>query len=412
MGDHRDMSQPTDGPAARALRSARATAAGDALIPGSRRHVPRAEPRERLWRQGDRRHQDVRNTVSVVAMITGALAVGACIAQTLRLHGAEQALERHRVANERLRYELDRTADDATAALLRLRDAAGEGPETPADLIVVADRAGAAAGDPLLDVAVKHYELRERLGAIEATANRAAARRVEAEAENEALRARADLLARRVDALRDAQAEVLPRLGRRVKADIAAMEEVVAYAGLRSPEPGVGGPFVEPRVGLRDPMFDDLEKLETLLARHAALEARLKRLPLVSPVEAPTVASRFGVRVDPINGARGHHGGVDLAAPARSPVRAAAPGAVVFAGRRGPLGFTVELDHGDGVVSRYGHLARGAVAVGQTLAAGETLGLVGSTGRSTGAHLHFEIEVAGRAIDPMHFLRAGRRLQF
>jgi len=125
----------------------------------------------------------------------------------------------------------------------------------------------------------------------------------------------------------------------------------------------------------------------------------LEESELLPPV-AGRVTSAYGDRIHPTTGELDFHGGIDLAAPAGTPVRAAAAGTVSFSGRRGAAGNLVELQHGDGTSTSYAHLQSMRVAAGQTVAAGQVLGAVGSTGRSTGPHLHFTVERAGDAIDP------------
>ena len=114
--------------------------------------------------------------------------------------------------------------------------------------------------------------------------------------------------------------------------------------------------------------------------------------------------SRFGGRIDPINGDRRFHAGVDIAAPRGTPIGAAAAGRVVFAGRDGGYGNTVVLEHADGTRTRYAHAERLTVGVGEAVADGETVALVGSTGHSTGPHLHFEVIRKGRHLNPLKFL--------
>lgn len=116
------------------------------------------------------------------------------------------------------------------------------------------------------------------------------------------------------------------------------------------------------------------------------------------------VSSPFGNRADPFLGSVEKHRGVDLAAPLGTPVLAAAAGTVRFAGIHGGYGNFVEIDHADGTRTRYGHLSRIDVAVGAPVARGAVLGLMGSTGRSTGSHLHFEYWVGGTAVDPLRYL--------
>jgi murein DD-endopeptidase MepM/ murein hydrolase activator NlpD len=138
------------------------------------------------------------------------------------------------------------------------------------------------------------------------------------------------------------------------------------------------------------------------------LDSLLRALPLVAPLGRCRLTSRYGSRRDPLNGRRAWHGGLDLAGVPGAPARSTAPGVVLTAGWQGDYGRLVEVDHGFGIRTRYAHLSRTAVRPGQQVAAGETLGIVGSSGRSTGLHLHYEVLVGGASVDPMSFLKAGR----
>lgn len=188
-----------------------------------------------------------------------------------------------------------------------------------------------------------------------------------------------------------------------VPGDVRAVERVLAGTGFRvdsllrrHAQAGQGGPFVP--AGPRAPdRWDRLQRALTVL-------------PLAAPLAQYNVASGFGHRRDPINKRRAMHAGIDLRAPLRAPVMATAPGRVVFAGRKGGYGRMVEVDHGMGVRTRYAHLSRITVREGQRLPLGGRVGLLGSTGRSTGPHLHYEILVDGRARNPQPFLKAGMRL--
>jgi len=124
-------------------------------------------------------------------------------------------------------------------------------------------------------------------------------------------------------------------------------------------------------------------------------------LPRGLPVAARALTSRFGMRSHPVLGGRRMHSGVDLAAPSGSPVASPAAGVVTFANWNGGYGLLVVVDHGTGVQTRFGHLSRLLVSAGQRVDRGQLLGLVGSTGRSTGPHLHYEMRQNGRAVDPL-----------
>ncbi len=122
------------------------------------------------------------------------------------------------------------------------------------------------------------------------------------------------------------------------------------------------------------------------------------------------MSSPFGVRTDPFLGRPAMHTGIDLRGDIGEPVHATANGKVTIAGWEGGYGKMVEIDHGNGLATRYGHLSEIDVKVGQIVRIGQVIGKIGSTGRSTGPHLHYETRVDGEPVDPQKFLRAGLRL--
>jgi murein DD-endopeptidase MepM/ murein hydrolase activator NlpD len=140
-------------------------------------------------------------------------------------------------------------------------------------------------------------------------------------------------------------------------------------------------------------------------ALDSAAPAPDKSAALSAPIKG-LVSSKFGVRADPLNGEERLHKGVDIAAPDGSPIRAAAAGKVVYSAWSEGYGNLIAIDHGDGLVTRYAHNAANLVSAGQQVQAGQTIGLVGSTGRSTAPHLHFEVLRRGKALDPLAALGA------
>jgi murein DD-endopeptidase MepM/ murein hydrolase activator NlpD len=174
----------------------------------------------------------------------------------------------------------------------------------------------------------------------------------------------------------------------------------------------VGGPFVplalDPKAG----------PFEALVGRAQASVAQLDRLrrvasalPFGRPMPGdPDMTSGFGYRSDPFTRRPALHTGLDFRAEHGAAVRAAAGGTVVAAERDGGYGNMVEIDHGNGVSTRYAHLSAIVVAEGETVRAGAVVGRVGTTGRSTGPHLHYETRINDEAVDPQRFLRAGARL--
>lgn len=138
------------------------------------------------------------------------------------------------------------------------------------------------------------------------------------------------------------------------------------------------------------------------------MQRMVERLPLSVPVDHYHISSSFGKREDPINGRMGMHYGLDLGAVEGSRVYAPAPGKVVDAGWNGQYGRFVEIDHGMGVHTRYGHLKEALVETGDKVTYRDKIALVGNSGRSTGAHLHYEVQVDGEPVDPYNFIKAGR----
>jgi murein DD-endopeptidase MepM/ murein hydrolase activator NlpD len=134
---------------------------------------------------------------------------------------------------------------------------------------------------------------------------------------------------------------------------------------------------------------------------------RLELTPSIWPV-AGNIRSGFGRRRDPFTGRNEQHQGLDIGALYGTPVHTPANGRVVFAGRQAAYGNLVVIDHGSGITTRYGHLSQFDVNVGDRLAKGELLGFVGSTGRSTGPHLHYEVRMDERAVNPRNYLPSGR----
>lgn len=189
------------------------------------------------------------------------------------------------------------------------------------------------------------------------------------------------------------------------------LETALLDAGLKVPagQAGMGGPFIaEP--GLLD--FDSsLDGLDNALLRLDALKTKATVMPLAHPAPGKMMTSRFGTRRDPFLRRAAFHAGVDFALAPGESVRATGGGTVVHAGRSGGYGKLVAIDHGDGVVTRYAHLQSIAVVKGQTVTRGEVIGGAGSTGRSTGTHLHYEVRSGGQPADPLRFINAGRLVE-
>jgi murein DD-endopeptidase MepM/ murein hydrolase activator NlpD len=177
----------------------------------------------------------------------------------------------------------------------------------------------------------------------------------------------------------------------------------------------LGGPLIEskdPRAlaAVLDVDEDFAERIRRAalgLSEARALEEAARTVPIARPTEGTPQSSGFGVRLDPFTGRPAFHSGLDFPGGLYTPVLATGPGVVSFTGVRSGYGNTIEIDHGKGLKTRYAHLQAIAVHLGQRVAVGQRIGAMGSTGRSTGPHLHYEVWVNGRAKNPDRFVKAG-----
>jgi murein DD-endopeptidase MepM/ murein hydrolase activator NlpD len=179
-----------------------------------------------------------------------------------------------------------------------------------------------------------------------------------------------------------------------------------------TPRSAIGGPFVPVKLPADAGAFErQLYRINITRAQMQRLNAALALVPYRKPVVGEVeFTSGFGVRSDPFLGRPAMHTGLDFRAATGDPVRATANGKVVSSGWLGGYGRMVEIDHGNGLSTRYGHLSEIHVKVGDVIKIGQLIGAIGSTGRSTGPHLHYETRIDGDAVDPQKFLRAGVRL--
>jgi murein DD-endopeptidase MepM/ murein hydrolase activator NlpD len=209
------------------------------------------------------------------------------------------------------------------------------------------------------------------------------------------------------------------QLGRRIgllpgtAAPAAAQDRTVPELPASSPGTDArGGPLLQPRpppeldnLGAFDEQLERLEQQIDLVSDAAALRyAALMRLPSLQPVADGLLVSPFGNRSDPFTTRHAFHAGVDFAAPHGTPILAAAGGRIDVAGYRPDFGWMVEIEHGNGLRTRYAHASKLLVSSGVVVAPGERIALVGSSGRSTGPHLHFEVLRQGAAVDPRRYL--------
>ncbi len=248
---------------------------------------------------------------------------------------------------------------------------------------------------------------------------------------------RTDALIRRLHALQERSNRLAAVLEEREDKRLARARTLFAALELAQPlaavedEPSegraVGGPYAPPQLLRREsgtvfrlpslsgntmpdsadtPLLPAARRLLAKLAEAHRVHALLLSLPSAEPADNYYISSRFGLRRDPFRKTRSMHYGLDLAGWRGEPVRAVAAGRVVHAGWAPAYGLMVEIDHGNGYRTRYGHMLRVLVKKGQAVTPGMRIGLIGSTGRSTGTHLHWEVWQNGRPVDPLPFLKA------
>jgi murein DD-endopeptidase MepM/ murein hydrolase activator NlpD len=267
-----------------------------------------------------------------------------------------------------------------------------------------------------------NFSLKGNLNSVTTDLESALSERNSARSKSQKLSQTVEKLQNELSLLNKSENEILLKLMKTAKADIEDIHYVLKLAGFNerklnalsgstaNKNTGKGGPFVpikpttDPKQGLKSVMYNlsihmsELEKLRRLMGR----------MPFSSPLNYFTISSHFGKRRDPINKRWAVHTGLDFGGIKNSRVYATAPGKVSFAGRNGKYGKLVEIDHGFGLKTKYGHLNKILVKRGQQLDYRAKIGLMGSTGRSTGPHLHYEILLKGKHQNPWHFIKAGR----
>jgi murein DD-endopeptidase MepM/ murein hydrolase activator NlpD len=212
-----------------------------------------------------------------------------------------------------------------------------------------------------------------------------------------------------IEARQLAFAENLTRFADRQSAAAAAAmrelglnpERMLASLDDRS---AMGGPLIELLPTGADRFDPRFRRLGLSLARMDALQRGLQGIPQVIPAAGKHITSGFGYRSDPFAGSAAFHAGLDFKGPTGAPIYSAAKGRVAFVGRRPGYGNCIDIDHGNGLRTRYAHMSAFRAKIGQTVMAGQPIGAVGSTGRSTGPHLHFEVRLHGQPVNPRPFL--------
>ncbi len=232
--------------------------------------------------------------------------------------------------------------------------------------------------------------------------------------EARALRERVRALEESLDRLHVTYTRAVQQAAQSADAKINATERQISRLGLdpdrlmRMKRPGLGGPFIPP------PQDDggsnvELASLLTRMDYWNGVKVMMRGLPVGEPLhDGYDLNSGFGARNDPLNNRTGIHEGVDLGAPPGTPVYATADGVVTIAQAWDRYGNMVQVDHGNGILTRYAHMSRINVREGQRVTRSSVIGLVGSTGRSTGPHLHYEVRISDTPRDPLKFISVGR----
>lgn len=230
------------------------------------------------------------------------------------------------------------------------------------------------------------------------------------------------ILEQQITELKNFNEEMAKRVSTKADGHIDDLEYIVRQTGLNpasitrqenknrkyKKNDAEGGPYIPTAM---PKIADDTQKMFDLLDELHDLRQVVARLPLSMPIKNAVERSGFGRRVDPLNGHMAFHPGLDLAAPSNSEVYSTSDGVVVSAGRDGAYGNMIDIDHGFGIVTRYGHLKHINVKKGDKVKRGDVIGIEGSTGRSTGDHLHYEVRYNGQPVNPRKFLQAGKLLE-
>lgn len=243
-------------------------------------------------------------------------------------------------------------------------------------------------------------------------------------AQHPGLRTLADQTAR-VAGMGKSESQLMDKTHQVLSNDMVALREIVRRTGINPDQfqhkiadsEGVGGPEIPlDRVqvnGIKDPVFNTTYlRASAILGQLSDLSFEMSHIPLAVPVSGAGVepTSGFGARVDPFTRRYAFHSGVDFAGPWGAQVRATAPGTVTFVGNRGGYGNMIEIDHGMGIHTRYGHLSTITVRAGMKVEKDTTIGRLGSTGRSTGPHVHYEVWYDDKVRNPVNFIEAGRHV--
>ncbi|MCW1382323.1 M23 family metallopeptidase [Novosphingobium sp. KCTC 2891] len=210
------------------------------------------------------------------------------------------------------------------------------------------------------------------------------------------------------------QLALIERLTRYADARSAQAETAIRRVGLNpaliasADRRAMGGPLIRVATGFGGTDDPRMARFGASLERMSAMEQGLARIPNTLPARLEYISSGFGYRADPFDGSAAFHAGLDFRGPIGAPIHAAAAGTVSFTGVRQGYGNCVEISHGNGLMTRYAHMSRIGARLGEKVDAGAVIGQIGSTGRSTGPHLHFEVRINDRPVNPRPFLESNR----
>jgi len=271
----------------------------------------------------------------------------------------------------------------------------------------------------MASLAERNFSLKDDMTTIETDLQDALSQRNTALLESTQMRRDIKVLENQLVQLEEKENTTVATLTDQAENFISNMENLIEMAGLDVQDlmagdtelvAGQGGPFIEltsdGRPGGR--LKSKLQNLENRLAYSDSLQTVIKKMPFAPPLQGYYLTSQFGKRRDPVNKRWSMHYGLDFGSSPRASIYVTAPGTVVTAGWNGNFGKMVEVDHGAGIKTRYAHMSKIVVKKGQTVRFGDKIGRIGSTGRSTGNHLHYEVMFRDKGLDPMQFIKAGR----
>jgi murein DD-endopeptidase MepM/ murein hydrolase activator NlpD len=268
----------------------------------------------------------------------------------------------------------------------------------------------------------RNFSLKDNLDTVESDLETALSERNLARFEGSKMSTYVKQLEERLASLQQTQEVSVQRLTEQTLDQIENLEQVISKTGINPQKlanrdtdnnRGQGGPFIPAETLDAMPAGElkkSLDALDNHLSRLNSLQSVMRYLPLTAPLSTYYITSGYGKRRDPLNKRWAAHYGLDLGSTMKSKVYATAPGIVKLAGWKGRYGRYIEIDHGNGVLTRYGHLNKIYVKRGEKVSFRQKIGLLGNSGRTTGPHLHYETLFKKRSINPMKFIKAGRHV--